>query len=206
MTNFLKIASGVDIMPLLLEVQRQPELWDKNPCRLSKRTPHHETQDMILRYKDETENLERGDWSNFSGAHIPDWYKSIDFLPSAKKLTFDLMAHVRGEILGGVFLYKLNPGTQIYPHKDKGWHPEFYDKFNICLQSNPQAAFCYDGERMIQQAGDIHHFRNDTQHWVVNEGDCEHIVMTVCIRLDRGNRTPWSPEGWTMDKFLSERK
>lgn len=205
MNNFLKIASGVDVMPLLLDIHRQPELWDKNPFRLSVRAPHHETQDICLRYKDETENQERGDWSNFSDEHIPDWYKSADFLPHAKRIIFDLMARVHGEMLGAVFIYKLQPGKQIYPHKDFGWHPEFYDKFNICLQSNPQASFCYDGERMVQAAGDVHQFRNDTKHWVKNDGDCDHIVMVVCIRLDRGHRVPWSPDGWTMDKFLAER-
>lgn len=204
MKNFTQIGS-MDVAPLLLEVQRQPQLWNKNPCRLSKRGPHHETQDMFLRYKDETENLQKRDWSNFSDAHIPEWNRTIDFLPSARRLVFELMARVQGEMLGGVFIYKVEPGKQIYRHVDKGWHPEFYDKFNICLQSNPNAAFCYEGEEMVQAQGDVHHFRNDVLHWVVNEGPDDHIVMTVCIRLDRGVRVPWSPEGWTLDQSL-ERK
>ncbi len=203
--NFLKIASGVDVMPLLLDVQRQPELWNKNPCRLSERGPHYETQDMFLRYKDETENIKTGNWKNFSDPHFAEWNKTIDYLPHAKAMTFELMSRVRAEILGGVFLYKLQPGKKIHQHVDKGWHPEFYDKFNICLQSNPNAAFCYEGEAMVQQAGDIHHFRNDVLHWVVNEGQEDHIVMTVCVRLDRGYRVPWSPEGWELDKSLGRK-
>ena len=199
MNNFLQIASGVDVTPLMLEMQRQPELWDKNPCRLSKRGPHHETQDIFLRYKNETENIQSGKWANFSDMHLPDWYETMDHLPAARPLIFDLMARVRGEMLGGVFIYKLEPGTQIYPHADKGWHPEFYDKFNICLQSNPKTSFVYERDVMVQRAGDVHHFRNDVVHSVHNEGDTSHVVMTVCVRLDRGFRVPWSPEGWTMD-------
>jgi hypothetical protein len=195
----MQVAAGLDVLPLLLEVQRQPDLWDKNPCRLSKRGPHHETQDIFLRYKDETPNIQSGDWSDFSDQHIPDWYESANYLPAARPLIFDLMARVRGEMLGGVFLYKLQPGATIKPHVDKGWHPEFYDKFNICLQSNANAAFVYENEMMVQRAGDVHHFRNDVMHSVHNEGQTDHIVMTVCIRLDRGYRVPWSPQGWTMD-------
>lgn len=206
MKNFLKIAGGADVLPLLLEVQRQPELWDKNPCRLSKRGPHHETQDMFLRYKDETEHVNNADWKHFADAHFGEWNKTIDHLPSARKLIFDLMHRVQGEILGGVFLYKIQPGKQIYPHIDKGWHAEFYDKFNICLQSNPNAAFHYDGEKMVQQAGDVHLFQNNVNHWVVNEGDDDHIILTVCIRLDRGFRAPWSPEGWNFDESLGRGK
>src|ERR1700759_1143026 len=132
MSNFLKVGV-VETMPLLLEIQRQPELWNKNPCRLSTKGPHHETQDMFLRYKDETENVKTGNWSNFSDLHIPEWNKTIDYLPSARKIIFDLMRSVSGEMLGGVFIYKVSPGKQIYPHIDRGWHASFYDKFNVCL-------------------------------------------------------------------------
>jgi len=200
MKNFQQIAAGVDVMPLSLELHRQTHLWDKNPCRLSKKGPHHETQDIFLRFNDEIPCIKSGDWSKFNDLHIADWYESIDHLPSAKKLIFDLMATVKGEVLGGVFIYRLKPGTKIYPHEDHSWHADFMDKFNICLQSNPAAAFIYEDEMMIQRPGDVHHFNNAVTHSVVNNGPDDHIVMTVCIRLDRGYRVPWSPEGWTMDK------
>lgn len=202
--NFTQVARGIDGLPLLGEVLRQPELWDKNPCRLSRRGPHHETQDMFLRYRDETKYRESGDWSGFADEHISIWNKTIDYLPSARRLIFDLMAAVQGEILGGVFLYKVEPGKQIYPHIDRGWHAEYYDKFNICLASNPQTAFFYEGDAMVQAAGDVHWFRNDVNHWVRNDGTTDHIVLTVCIGLDRGQRAPWSPTGWTFDSKFKE--
>jgi len=194
----LQIVSGADVIPLLLDIKRQPELWDKNPCRLSKKGPHHETQDIILRYKDETPNIASGDWSKFSDEHIPDWYASADRLPMARKMALDLMARVGGEMLGAVLIYKVSPGRQIYSHKDPGWHAGFYDKYNVCLQSNMQSAFVYEGESMVQRQGDIHWFRNDVKHAVINQGEDDHIVMTVCIRQDRGQRVPWSPKGWTL--------
>lgn len=198
MSNFLKLGT-VDVLPLLFEVKKQPELWNRNPCRLSRNAPHHETQDMFLRYRDDTPFIKSNEWSKFVDKDIEDWNKTIDFLPSAKPVIFDVMSRVQGEMLGGVFIYKLQPGSKIYPHEDHGWHPEFYDKFNICLQSNSKAAFCYDGEAMFQEQGDIHFFKNDVKHWVVNEGEIDHIVMTVCVRTDRGFRVPWSPEGWSRD-------
>jgi quercetin dioxygenase-like cupin family protein len=203
--NFMKIAEGVNVGPLMCELLCQPNLWGKNPCRLSKRGPHYETTDIFLRGKDETENHKTGDWSNFSDPHIPEWYKASDYLPSARPIIFDLMRRFESGMLGGVYVYKVEPGQKIHPHIDKGWHPAFYDKFNVCLQSNPEAAFCYEGERLVQKAGDVHWFRNDVNHWVVNEGQNDHIVMIVCLRLDNGYRVPFSPKGWTMDKFLDER-
>lgn len=196
---FTQLAAGVDVSALLAEILDQPLLWNRNPCRLSRKTPHYETQDMILRYRDETKFRESGDWSRFVDEHLPMWNKTVNFLPSAKKIIFDLFSFVKGEVLGGVFVYKLQPGTKIIPHVDRGWHPEFYDKFNVCLASNEQTAFYYDGQAMYQKPGDIHWFRNDIKHWVKNEGATDHIVMTVCARLDRGERAPWSPEGWHPD-------
>ena len=200
MRNFYKIGEGVNVAPLLFELQRQPELWDKNPARLSPLGPHFDSHDIFLRYKDDTSCYsDVSKWKSFSDEHIPNWYKSFDYLPSSRKLIFDLMSFLQGEMLGGVFIYKVEPGHKIHPHEDHGWHPEFFDKFNICLQSNPEAAFQYDNESMFQRAGDVHYFRNDIRHSVVNEGSCDHIVMTVCIRLDRGFRSQWSPEGWTLE-------
>lgn len=188
-----------DTTPLLLDLQRQPFLWDKNPCRLSKHGPHHETQDIFIRYKDERPHIASGDWSSICDEHIPSWYQTSDLLPGARSIALDLMARVRGEMLGGVFIYKVEPGKRIHSHTDKGWHPSFYEKFNVCLQSNDRASFNYDGEKLLQKAGDVHWFRNDVPHDVTNEGDDDHVILTVCIRQDRGNRVPWSPAEWSMD-------
>lgn len=204
MKNFRQVAANALVAGLGLELQRQPELWNANPSRLGSKGPHRETQDIFLRYKDERPHIESDDWTTYSDAHIPMWYYAFDRLPSAHGLIFSLAGQFRAEMIGGINIYKLAPGKVIYPHKDPGWHPRFYDKFNVCIESNPKARFEYpdDGEVMIQQAGDIHWFRNDTLHQVVNEGETDHIVMTVCLRLDRGKRVPPSPKGWTMDESM----
>lgn len=182
MKHFLKIASGIDVMPLLLEIHRQPHLWDCNNVRLIERSPHRETHDIWLRYKDETENKASGDYSNFADAHDGIWYPGYYALPSARALIFGLMSRVEGERLGGILIYSVPAGKKIYPHVDKGWHVDYFEKFNICLQSNSLTKFCYAGEAMTAEAGDVHRFVNNVEHEVINEGVTDHIVMTVCIR------------------------
>lgn len=189
MKHFLKIASGVDVMPLLLELHRQPLLWDQNMARLSKHGPHHQTHDIWLRYKDETENVQSGSYANFGDPHDGVWYPAYYALPAARPLIFSLMARVEGERLGGILLYSVPAGKRILPHTDTGWHVDYYEKFNICLQSNPQARFCYGDEEMVAQAGDVHRFVNNLDHWVINDGEDDHLVLTVCIRThDYGTR------------------
>lgn len=183
MKNFLKIAEGVDVLPLLMELHRQPHLWNRNDVRLSKAGPHWQSDDIWLRYKDESENKQSGDYRNFSDPHDGVWYPAYYALPSARKLIFSLMARVEGERIGGIFIYRVAPGKEILPHIDSGWHVDFYDKFNVCLQSNPRAAFVYEDEAMVQRPGDVHRFVNTEKHSVVNSGEEDHIVMTVCIRV-----------------------
>lgn len=183
--NFLQVAGGLDVMPIVMELHRQSGLWNRNDVRLSKAGPHWQSDDIWLRYKDETENKKTGDYQNFSDPHDAIWYPSYYALPSARKLIFGLMSRIEGERLGAVFIYRVAPGKKILPHIDTSWHASFYDKFNICLQSNPRAAFVYDddGEAFQQRPGDVHSFRNDTTHSVVNDGADDHIIMTVCIRV-----------------------
>jgi hypothetical protein len=92
------------------------------------------------------------------------------------------MRRIEGERIGGILIYNVPPHRRILPHTDVGWHVDYYDKFNICLQSNARAAFCYHAERMIQAPGDVHHFANNVEHWVENEGEDDHIVLTICLR------------------------
>jgi len=180
MNNFLKIAQGVDVMPLLLELNRQPHLWNRNKARLYETSPHRETHDIWIRYNNENGHKKTGDYSTFNDPHESVWYPSYYALPSLRKLIFPLMASVEGERLGGVLIYNLPKGKQIYPHVDTGWHVEHFEKFNICLQSH-KTRFCYQDEEMISHPGEVHRFRNDVEHWVINEGDMDHLMLTVCI-------------------------
>lgn len=188
MKNFMQIASGIDVMPLALEIKRQPHLWDRDMERLSVHGPHRETQDIWLRYKDKRENTQSKNWDNFADPHDPIWYPAFYELPSARKLIFDLMARVQGERLGGVLIYRVPPGKQIYVHTDTGWHPEYYEKFNFSIQSQPGCAFYYpeDDEVMTSNTGDVYWFRNTIPHGVRNASAEDQIIMTVCIKTHGG--------------------
>jgi hypothetical protein len=95
-----------------------------------------------------------------------------------------------GESLGGVLIYRIPPGKKIYSHVDSGWHVNYHDKFNIYLQADERTYFRYEnGEEIRACSGDVFHFINNVKHEVVNEGGQDHIVMTVCIHLDKGGKS-----------------
>lgn len=187
MKNFTRLAQNVDVLPLLLEVQMQPHLWDEHPVRLHPKGPHRETHDIWLRYNDEAQFKASGDYSKFNDGHDPIWYPGYYALPSARRLIFDLMARVCGERLGAVLIYKVPPGAKILPHVDTGWHVGYFDKFNIALQSEPGCVFVYPKDEEVMRAvtGDCYWFRNDVPHAVENQSKNDQIILTVCIRTHR---------------------
>jgi len=197
--NFEQILENINIDLIKNQILARDDLWNKNPARLSNGGPHRETHDIYIRGEDETPYINKEkSWVNHGNPHIPVWFESCDYLPEAKKIAIELSSLLKSEMIGLVLIYKVEPGKMIYPHIDKGWHPSYFEKFNVCIQSNEKAAFVYDDNRMVQKAGDVHWFRNDIVHSVINEGDCDHIIMTVCLRFDDGYRCPHSPNGWSL--------
>jgi len=184
MKLFDRLDQGMDLQPVLDQLESNPQLWNRDPERLSPRGPHWQTRDIWLRYKDKSENVVSGDWSNFSDEHIPIWYPAAEALPAARELALDLMARVRGEMLGAVLIYDVPPGAEILPHTDMGWHPGYFAKFNFALQSQDGCAFFYPDhdQEMRAVTGDLHWFRNTVPHGVRNTSDRSQLILTVCIR------------------------
>jgi uncharacterized cupin superfamily protein len=184
MKNFQQIASGVNITRLLLEIHQHPELWNRNPARLYAGSPHEHSDDIWVRTNNENPYLLKKSYEGFNDEHDSVWYPAYYALPSIRQLVFDLARNVEAERIGGVFLWRVKPGKEIHSHADHGWHPEYYDKFNICLQAAEGCAFVWedDGEVLYERPGDVTRFVNTTRHQVINESSDDYIVMVVCLR------------------------
>lgn len=194
MRNFKLVAQGVKVLPLCLELQRNPQLWGRDGERkYPDGSPHTQMDDIWVRYNDRGP-FDRGErpFSEFNHEHDSVWYPAAAQLPSARQIALDLMAHVRGERLGGVLITRLAHGGVIDTHVDHGWHAEYYDKYYVAVQTGPGAEFQFDvdangqaGEVIRATTGDIYWFRNDVPHAVVNQSGDERIAMIICIRHDR---------------------
>ncbi|WOB06457.1 aspartyl/asparaginyl beta-hydroxylase domain-containing protein [Piscinibacter gummiphilus] len=192
MQNFLKVAENVNVTPLLLALQRQPDLFGRHGARqYAPGTPHSGMTDVWVRYND-CRPFEAGErpWSEFNDAHESVWYPEADAIPEVRPVVFDLMAKVQGERLGGVLITKLPPRTAIEPHIDGGWHASYYDKYYVALKCEKGAVFGFPDGEIHARAGDVYWFRNDVEHWVVNGSEDERLAMIVCIRHSRG--AAWS--------------
>jgi hypothetical protein len=184
MKNFLKIAEGIDVMPLRLAIKRQPWLWDQNTMRkYGAGTPHAQMSDIWLRYNDWANYA--GDHQEFAKAHDAVWYPAYYSLPQVRPLVFGLMAQVEGERLGAVLITRIPPGGRIDAHVDGGWHAEYYDKYYVQLDSAPGAKFWCEDEVFVPKRGDVYWFDNTKLHGVENDSDEDRMTLIVCIRSNR---------------------
>jgi hypothetical protein len=176
MKHLLRIATGWDITPLLLDLKRHPFLWNAHRERtVAVGTPHSQVDDIWVRYNP----------AGGTDQHTPHdsvWYPAYSYLPGLRPIIRGLMHAVGGERLGGVLITRIPPGGQVLPHCDNGWHAEYYDKFAVQVASHPQQAFCYADGELATAPGDVYWFNNQESHWVRNDSPVERITLIVCIR------------------------
>lgn len=191
--HFIKINEGIDVRPLLAELDAHPELWNAYDRRVTAPgTPHSAVSDIWVRYNDVSEAMRTGEWKGINDPHIPVWYPAWRKLPSLRPIVFALMGQVEAEMLGGVLITRIPPGAGLDPHIDEGWHVEYYEKFYLSLKSGLGANFIceHEGAREIlnPKPGEIWLFDNRKRHWVQNNSTADRITAIFCIRTSMFGR------------------
>ena len=172
-----RIATGIDVGPVLWALREHPQLWNQNPERTeSEASPHHEADDIWIRFGD-PERVKDG------APHDSHWYPGADIL-GVKSMCLDLMRGVNGVELGGVLITRIPAGKCVKPHTDPGWHARRYDKFAIQITSAPGQVFYVEDEQLETRPGDVFTFDNSFTHWVTNPTPYERVTMIVCVRKE----------------------
>jgi hypothetical protein len=170
-----------DVKGLQQELQSHPQVWDIYRHRTESPTsPHRETSDIWARYN-AFENF-HGDVKAFNDEHVSSWYPVIESLPEAKSLAERVAKDMKALSIGGVLITRIQPGKRVYPHADKGWHAQHYEKFALQVKGDDKQAFHFEGEDLVTEDGDLFWFDNAYPHWVTNESDRERITMVICLR------------------------
>jgi len=179
--RFVQIAGNVDVVPVLLELGRNPDLWDRNPeRRLYPGTPHAAMTDITVRYMPEDELTMEARRLEHRNVFWPAWHA----LPALRPIVFALLHRVAAVELGSILITKLPPGEMIQPHSDAGsWAPEFYNcKAHITLAGSALVR-CHD-EVCKFDVGTIWTFDNLLTHSIENMGDTDRVVCIVSMRCE----------------------
>lgn len=177
MKNF-QFIGPIDPLPLLIELQRQPELWNEKKARRAQTNgPHGQTDDIWLRWITE-DDLDYGD-KPLDLVFLRPWYQ----LPATRNIVFALMTRVQAIELGAVFITRIPAGSQVLPHTDLGWHSKrFNTKVYVALQTNPECVNYAEDEQVVMGIGDCWMFRNTVRHSVINAGHDDRISLIVSMR------------------------
>lgn len=192
---------GLEIDPVVAELDTNPQLWNQYTLRTGGCAPvHNAVSDIWVRYRAWVEweryqvgetvgdvtQLHRTRVAQFVGEeHESVWYPAGYQLVALRSLIFELMRHVEAERLGGVLITRIPPGGKVLPHIDRGWHAGYYEKLAVQLKSAPGQAFCYADGRFECPAGTVYAFDNSQEHWVDNDSDVERQTLIICLRRDQ---------------------
>jgi hypothetical protein len=180
--RFVKIADGVETLPLRLELERNEHLWDQDDTRRTyPGTPHGDMVDIAVRYMPPAQaaNLE-----NRRRPHRNEWWPAWHALPALRPVVFGIMARVQAVELGSILLTRLPPDAKILPHSDAGsWAPEWYNCKAHWTVAGAAMVTC-GGETCAFKAGTVWTFDNLLQHSVENNMHCDRIVCIVSMRCE----------------------
>ena len=179
--RFVQLASGVDVVPVMLELNRASHMWDRNPeRRLYPGTPHSAMTDITVRYMPEADVTMETRRTEHRNVFWPAWHA----LPSLRPMVFALMTRVGAVELGSILITKLPYRKRIEPHSDAGnWAPAFYNcKAHITLAGS--ALVRCEEEEIAMHAGTIWTFDNLLLHSVENIHEPDRIVCIVSLRCE----------------------
>ena len=184
MRYFQLIAGGVDTMPMLLALQRHPELWNSDTFRTTyPGTPHSEVDDILLRYTGPSADRSV---DTVIEDEQPVWLPAARMLPW-RTITLDLMRRVEAYQLDRLLITRLRPGARIAPHADNvGDYAAANNeraRFHVVLQGFPGSLYHNGDETVAMLSGQVWTFTPREVHSVENNSsdDRIHLIVDVCL-------------------------
>lgn len=195
MRNFHRLATGINVGPLVAALYRNPDWWHEDTyLRTFPQGPFGECDSIILRFpprpvpKTEEEKEEY--------LRTTDQHECVDQpiygrLPEARQLVMNLFAYVGGTRLGRVMINRVQPGGRIFKHADTLDHANYWHRHHICLQSAPGVVFTAGDEQVFMAPGEAWWFNNGKgkadearpEHEVFNGSAVERIHLVMDVRI-----------------------
>lgn len=189
MSNFLRLGANHTVTPLMLAIERRPELWKADTyLRDYPQGPFGEVESIMLRFPVKSVKQTQAEVDQHLLTHDP--HESIDYpaysvLTEARPLVMQLFAAVQGERLGRVMINKIRPGGVIFPHADTPEHVAYYSRFHIVLKGEPGAKFRCGDEWAAWETGAVFWFNNALEHEVINDSPADRIHLVMDARCSK---------------------
>ncbi|HXA24005.1 MAG TPA: aspartyl/asparaginyl beta-hydroxylase domain-containing protein [Acetobacteraceae bacterium] len=183
MRNFVQIAAGVDVLPLLFAVQRNPQLWNADRFRTTyPGSPHTEVDDILIRF-----SAPRDDRTvaTVIEDEAPVWHPAATILPW-QGIVLDLMRRLGAYNLDRLMITRLAPGARIDAHADNEGDyamARYRARFHVVLQGLPGSLY-HNGDETVQMlSGSVWTFTPSLVHMIENNSadDRMHLIVDLCL-------------------------
>jgi hypothetical protein len=183
---FERLERGVDVAPILAEIERQPEVWVRQTGRQDKAGVQRETAAMPIRglRKSRVRGRRRRDVHESRDTTL-----SRDFPATASFIR--LVAFERDAELGRAKIVRMGPHTRVYPHVDRGAYYALRDRLHLVVKSPLGSRLCAADEEVRMREGELWWFDNKQRHEAFNDADVEriHLIFDLLPRAPEGARS-----------------
>ena len=169
MKYFKEIASGLDPLPALRELEASPDLWGLIDVRQKfEGTAHAHTETIVLRGPDRLDGV----MDNLDALD----FEALTELPAVAGYLKGIVRTLGAREIGRVMAVKLLAGQDVAEHVDEG----AYARFHAPLASTPACVFNCGDELVHMAPGSLWWFDHQAKHSVVNRGpDRIHLILDV---------------------------
>ena len=183
-SRFLRIAEGLDVTPLLAELDAAPEMWLADTSRQRKVRCQRDTQNIFLRAA--RKPLPPGA-KNANDVHETRTMRSAARFPEAVAFCREIASLHDGE-LGRATLVALQPHGWVRPHRDAGDYYRIRDRFHLVLRSPGGSPLTCGDDAVVMREGELWTFDNKVRHEARNptEEPRVHLIFDVLPRPGRG--------------------
>lgn len=173
MKYFKKIQTGINVAPILNEINQQTDPWGLHNGRQEKIAVQREARSIPLRglRKSKIQNRKRYD------VHESRFTTVARAFPNTIAFIEAFAARQNAE-LGRAKLVNLPPGNRVYPHIDRGEYYKIRDRYHLILQSGDAGSLLESGDELARmQPGELWWFDNKQIHQSFNDSSIERLHL-----------------------------
>jgi len=177
--HFTRLETGVDVAPMLRELEATPDAWASDPHRQSLVAVQRETEAVPICAHDTPATFREARERNpirYVGRPTP---ISAD-LPHTLSFVQQLARRLHG-VPGRAVVVRLRPHGKVYEHIDRGLYYQLRHRYHLVLKSVAGSRLRASDEEVRMQPGELWWFDNRQPHEASNDSDEDRIHLIVDI-------------------------
>ena len=175
---FKRIATGLNVDPLVKLLDAKPELWKQITARQNATGSAHKDTECIYVRGPLTMSIYYVIWDTKAYD-----YPSMDYLkPALIPLLKPVLEKLQVTKMGRVFVVNLKPCGHVTKHNDQGKYADTYSRFHLVLKSNKHCYQTCGDEEQRFEVGDVWWFNHKKDHTAHNVGTTDRVhIIFDCV-------------------------